>query len=110
MLSHWGVCDMATNGRQAVALFTQAFNEGSPYDVIAIDIEIPDGNGIDILKELHNMEDAMGLDGWHSKKIIITAQGNIENLQKAAKNNCDAFLVKPVKLKILEEKMLQIWH
>ena len=110
LLSHWGVCDTAINGNQAVTLFRKAFNDGSPYDIVTIDIEIPDGNGLDVLKELHDMEDELGMDGWHSKKLVITAQSNLKNLQKAAQCNCDAFLVKPVKMKVLEEKMIQIWR
>lgn len=110
LLSHWGVCDSAQNADEGFKMFRQSFEEGSPYDLITFDIEMPDGNGIDLLDSFRAYEDSLDLDGWHSKKIIISAQGNMDNVQRALKNKCDAFLLKPVKLKFLEEKMASFWR
>jgi two-component system chemotaxis response regulator CheY len=110
ILTQWGVCDGARTADEAFGLFKKSFDEGSPYDLVTFDIEMPDGNGLDLLDTFRNYEDSLDLDGWNSKKIIISAQSNMENVQKALKNKCDAFLVKPVKYKLLGEKLAQIWH
>lgn len=110
ILTQWGVCDGASSADEAFALFKKSFDDGSPYDLVTFDIEMPDGNGLDLLNHFRSYEDALELDGWYSKKIIITAQSNLENVQKALANKCDAFLVKPVKYKLLQEKLAQIWH
>lgn len=110
LLGRWGKVDAASSGIQALEMFTGAYQGGQPYDLITFDIQIPDGDGLDLLKKFYELEEEWDNDGWHSKKIVITAQGNLENIQKAARNRCDAFLVKPVKLTVLEEKIKQIWH
>jgi two-component system chemotaxis response regulator CheY len=40
-LSEYGVCDIAINGIEAVDAFLLAYDEGSPYDIIMLDLMLP---------------------------------------------------------------------
>lgn len=111
LFSRWGKADGANSGIEALKLFSKSYEDGILYDLITIDINIPDISGIDLIEKLVEIEKEHDPDGgWSSKKVVITAEGNLQNLQMAKARGCDDFLVKPVKLKVLEEKIKSWWH
>lgn len=102
LLSEYGQCDAATNGQQARELYAQAIKEGEPYSLITIDIELPDTNGLELLKFFYTVETQN--EKLSSKKIMISAHGNPDNVFDASKY-CNGFITKPVKRDILFEKL-----
>lgn len=102
MLSDFGECDAATNGKHARELYAQAIKDGQPYALITIDIELPDTSGLELLKYFFDVE--MKSNAFVSKKIIITAHGNPDNVVGASKF-CDGFITKPVKRDVLKQKI-----
>ena len=102
MLSDYGRCDAATNGQQARELYAQAIKEGEPYSLITIDIELPDTNGLELLKYFFAVETKN--QKLSSKKIMVTAHGNPDNVFDASKY-CNGFITKPVKRDVLNEKL-----
>lgn len=105
MLSEFGQCDAATNGQQARELYIQAIKEGVPYSLITIDIELPDTNGLELLKYFFVIETKN--KKLASKKIMVTAHGNPGNVFDASKY-CNGFITKPVKRDVLNEKLNQM--
>jgi len=106
LFSRWGNAVGATNATQAVEMVNDALQSGLPYDIISIDIELPDSDGLDLLEKLKACEEKFHPQNpWYSKKIIISAKSKHDNIQKALALGCDDFLVKPVSLATLEEKM-----
>ncbi|HVP69369.1 MAG TPA: response regulator [Anaeromyxobacteraceae bacterium] len=97
MLAPLGTCDVATDGKEALEAFGAALQEGSPYDVMCLDITMPDMNGHDVLKRIREMEEAAGLGGLDRVKIIMTtASDDRANIMGAFRSECDAYLVKPI--------------
>ena len=105
MLSAFGDCDAATNGKQAREVYLEAIKEGRPYKLITIDIELPDTSGIELLKYFCAMEN--NSDKISSKKIVVTAHSNPDNVLDASKY-CDGFITKPVKREVLVEKLAKL--
>ena len=66
-------------------------NIESKPDIILLDMQLPDGNGLDLLAEIK--------DG--TPVIIITAYADIENAVEAMKNGASDYLKKPLDLKEL---------
>jgi two-component system chemotaxis response regulator CheY len=66
---------------------------------------MPEIDGQQALREIRLMEKAKGIAGPdHVKIIMTTALGDRANVIKAAQQQCDCFLVKPIqKAKLLEE-------
>jgi two-component system chemotaxis response regulator CheY len=101
-----GPCDTATNGVAATERFVAAINENQPYDLVTIDIELPDVTGLDLLRRFCALETKNQVN--RSKKIMVTAHGNVDYVVKA-KDQCDAYLVKPIRKAALLEKISSLF-
>lgn len=104
LLSKFGQCDVATNGSQATEKISENIKKNKHYDLITIDIGLPDINGIDLLNQIQNLEKG---HFKQSIKLMISASGTTENVIKALQNHCDGFLVKPVKRETLQNKLAE---
>ncbi len=65
------------------------------FDLYIIDINIPDINGLDILKYIRKID-------LYTPIIIITASLEIENFSNAFENGCSEYIKKPFHLKELD--------
>jgi two-component system chemotaxis response regulator CheY len=63
ILSPYGACDVAINGEEAVKAFNLGWIEKKPYDLIFMDIMMPEVDGHEAMKRIRDMETAMGVDG-----------------------------------------------
>jgi DNA-binding NtrC family response regulator len=59
-----------------------------PYDLVLLDLALPDRNGIDLLAELHAHDPQLAV-------IMITAYGTVENAVKAMQAGATNFVQKP---------------
>lgn len=104
-LKEYGPVHTAFNGKEALEAVKLANGSGEPYDLICLDIMMPEMDGQRALKEIRAAEEAKGLAISRWVKIIMTtALADRENVIEAIRGKCDAFLVKPIKkTKLLEE-------
>lgn len=102
LLSEYGECNAATNGGQAKELFAEAIKEGRPYDLITIDIGLPDTSGLELLKFFCAVENKNSK--FASKKIMVTGSGDPDNVLDAGKL-CDGYITKPIKKEVLHQKI-----
>lgn len=105
ILSPYGDCDIAINGKEAVEAFRLAGEDGDTYDLICLDIMMPEMDGQEALKKIREMEKEKGILGLDGVKVIITsALGDSKNVLGAFRTGCEGYLVKPVKKdKLIEE-------
>jgi len=106
MLLEYGQCDTATSGAQACKMYSKAISENFPYHLVTIDIQMPEITGFELLRMLAGLERDSHFRP--SKKIIITSTGSPENVLEAVRNKCDAFLVKPIKKDVLDDKLKEL--
>ena len=105
ILRPYGDCDLACDGEKALSLFKKAFSSDKPYNLLCLDIMMPEKDGQAVLKEIREMEHANNITGEKSTKIIMTsALGDYETIKTAFQEECDAYLVKPIG----KEKLLNI--
>lgn len=105
ILSNYGECEAATHGRQALSMFIQALADNKPYDLVTIDIDMPEISGLDLLRAFCTKEIAE--HSTPAKKIMITADSSLGSIKTAMKN-CDGFLVKPVKKQVILDKLREL--
>ena len=97
LLLKWGECDAAANGSEGVQAFWAALEEGRPYDLLCLDIMMPEMDGHEVLRIIRRMEKFSGKAGEQRSRVIITsALADGKNVAKAALEQCDAYLVKPI--------------
>jgi two-component system chemotaxis response regulator CheY len=103
-LEPYGECHIAVNGREAVDAFRLARRDGPPYDLICLDIMMPEMDGQTVLKEIRALEKDAGIPEGDGVKILMTTSlKDGKNVMTAFREFCDAYLVKPVdRAKLLE--------
>lgn len=103
-LAPYGESHVAVNGNEAIEAFTLAINSDEPYQLICLDIMMPEMDGHATLKEIRAFEENKGIMVGDGVKIIMTtALGDMDNKLTAVKEFCDAYLVKPIdRSKLLE--------
>ena len=82
-----------------------ALDEYKKLGAELIDIELPDVTGLELLSRFCALETKNQVA--RSKKIMVTAHGNVDYVVKA-KDQCDAYLVKPIRKAALLEKESRI--
>ncbi len=107
-LSPYGECTSATNGNDALNRFNKALKEDKPYDLICLDISMPDIDGHEVLSEIRSLEDEINIPSSEKVKVfMVSAESKKANLLRAFKGQCDAYLPKPVgKNELLKEVYL----
>lgn len=106
ILSPYGKCDIAIHGKEALDAFEMAWTEEQPYQLMCLDIMMPEMDGQEVLRQIRTRESEMGIDpgSQNSVKIImISALVDPENFFKAFRNGCETYLAKPIdKQKLLD--------
>lgn len=102
ILEPYGECEVAANGRLALAAFDAAWAAGRPFDLITLDIMMPEINGQEVLREIRKREEGMNIHGAGGVKVIMTtALDDNENIMTAFTCQCEAYIVKPVDKSLL---------
>jgi len=97
-------CKIFNNGRELLNTFEASLTNGEKYDVILLDVAMPDLDGLTLLRKIRKMEEKIGIQiGDGIPVIMVTAYK--ENFLDAFNRGCDDYLVKPVNPQTLIEKI-----
>lgn len=88
--------DSCFNGSDAL----EYINMGN-YDIVLLDIMIPEPNGVEVLKIVRN-------DGNNVPIILITAMGSVDNRIKGLNFGADDYISKPFNFDELEARMYAV--
>ncbi|WP_444344422.1 response regulator transcription factor [Phocaeicola coprocola] len=77
--------------------------EDYDYDCILLDIMLPDGNGLDLLAELHAL-------GKHTNVIILSAKDSLEDKVNGLDLGADDYLPKPFHLAELHARIKSLFR
>lgn len=96
-LSPYGDCVIAVNGYETVETFKDALEAGEPYDLICLDILMPEMNGHEALKAIRQAERDHGVDVSNLVKVIMTtSKDSADDIAEAFGSGCDAYVIKPL--------------
>lgn len=97
-------CDVVKNGTDGLNAFIEAIKQNKVYDVIFMDIMMPEINGIELLKKIRKME--IGAD--KVKIIMATSLTDKKHVIEAIENGCDAYLLKPYSKKDIINQLINL--
>jgi DNA-binding response OmpR family regulator len=92
-IEHYRNCEvfLAGSRKEGISLF-----ETIPFDIVLCGDRLPDGNGLEILREWVNQNPKL-------VSVLMTVQSDERLKQEALKAGIQGYLVKPFDLKQLEE-------
>lgn len=109
LLQPYGICHISVNGKEVVEAIRSALDAGEPYDLVCLDIMMPEADGQTALKDIRALESTKGILPSDGVKIIMTtALSDKRNIMSAFKEQCDAYLVKPIEKEKLEEDLKKL--
>ncbi len=90
---HYSIMGMANDLKTARALL-----DAVTPDLLLLDVYLPDGNGLDLLRTLREKT-------YHSETFLLTAAKEVQILEQAMKLGVTDFLVKPILLPRLHQAL-----
>jgi len=104
ILREFGECQVAVDGNDALAAFLAAQQAKQPFQLICLDIMMPDIDGKEVLGAIRDLEKASGrLPETWAKVVMTTALGDPRTVGTSYYDLCDSYLVKPIdKAKLLD--------
>jgi two-component system, chemotaxis family, chemotaxis protein CheY len=91
-----GDCEVACNGKEAWDAFQAAYADGLPYDLVLLDIMMPEMNGHEVLKRIRTFEKGQNLTGKQAVSVAMaTTLGDSANIINSFHNQSDGYLTKP---------------
>lgn len=95
-------CVKAKDGAEALAEYTKAMTEDEPFDVIFLDIVMPEKNGVEVLQAIRQHEQDNNItQNAAAKVIMLTGQSDTKQVVEAQKLGIEAYLLKPIEEEVL---------
>ena len=98
ILSPYGDVDIAVNGREAVEAVEASLKAQTTYDLICLDIMMPEMDGQEALKRIRALEKNAGVRSAEEVKIVMaTALDDPKNVVEAYyKGGATSYVPKPI--------------
>jgi two-component system chemotaxis response regulator CheY len=104
-----GECSIAANGEQALAKFQKALDSGMPFDLITLDVVMPEMDGTQALHEIRQIEIQKQIPKENRVKILmVTSQSDKETVKACIQSECDDYILKPFNKERIMEKLQRV--
>ncbi|MCD4677873.1 MAG: response regulator [Desulfobacula sp.] len=108
IVTDFGKCEGVKNGKAAISAIKTALEDWKLYNLITLDVSMPDISGTEVLSTIRQLEEERGLDAEEKAKILmVTSHSDIETV-KACVGKCDGYVIKPFNKEVMVEKMKKI--
>jgi len=94
---------IAIHGRAALESWFAAKSAGAPYDLVLMDVQMPQLDGIEVTKRIRASE--AGQPGRRTPILALTANALVEDRYACFDAGMDGFLIKPLDREKLEEAL-----
>lgn len=109
LLAKYGHCDVAIDGYEGIAGILLALENGEPYDLVCIDIMMPQLDGRSLLRLIRRLEQDFGIDlGQGTKVVMTTALNDSKQVVGSFSEGCEGYLVKPLSKDKLHELLVKL--
>ena len=110
LLAAYGDCDVAPDGDVAMRLFIASHEESFPYELITMDVNLPDAQGQEVVSRIRQWEEENTVfkTGSETKILMISFSGDAGDVVSSFSTGCEGYLVKPVSAAKLKEALLEL--
>ena len=109
IMSTFGNCVAVESGHEAVDAFKYAWAQWTPFDLIALDVLMPEMNGMDALLEIRRLENVKGVAAKHRTKVLmVTSQAHRDVVITCLQAGCDEYIIKPFNLEVVTKKISEL--
>ncbi len=110
LLSAYGECDIAEDGNQAFEMFEKSHENFPGYDLVTMDIEMPDMSGHEVLRKIREWEEAndIYMHGGDARILMVTSMQSRTDIMSSFREGCEGYLRKPITPENLEESLAKI--
>jgi two-component system chemotaxis response regulator CheY len=111
LFSKYGECTLASNGIQALEAYKLSLDRIQPYDLIVLDIMMPDITGFQVHENIREIESGRGIFYPDGVKILIMTSLDDElnrSYEKKLKKNYEAYCVKTCDDSIISDKLNEL--
>ncbi|MCP3875765.1 MAG: response regulator [Desulfobacteraceae bacterium] len=106
--AEFGQVEGVQNGAAAISAIERSLMDRKLYNLITLDVSMPDISGTEVLSTIRDLEDERGLDPDEKAKILmVTAHSDIETV-KACAGKCDGYAIKPFNKEGIVEKLKKL--
>jgi len=110
IMRSFGDCMAVNSGAEAIVAFEAAWHNWAPFDLVTLDVSMPDMLGIDVLKRIRHLEDTKQVPPEKRVKIImVTAHSDKDTVIAAIQAGCNDYLTKPFHQASIAKKLLKLW-
>jgi len=95
--------DMTSSGQQALTAIRKAYENGDPYRLILLDMQMPEMDGEQVAREIK--ADPAGDD---VAIVVLTSMGHRGDAMRLQAIGCAGYLIKPVKLNMLRDTLVTV--
>lgn len=95
---------LAVNGREAFQGYMVARECGHPFDLILLDMVMPEMDGVEFLASVREVEKQEGVPLERATPIIVVT-GIEQPFMQKFNRGCDDYVLKPVDVALLREKV-----
>lgn len=96
ILSQFGECDLAVSGKEAIDAFKRSHKQEYPYDLIIMDVLLPDMDGIETLKNMREWEESeLKIPFVKGVKVLMVTATGLANVIPSFYEGCQGYIVKP---------------
>lgn len=96
ILMSYGRCDFAPKGEIAVLLFEDAQKNGVAYDLVTMDIEMPNMSGQQAVNKMREIEKSLKPPSIKAAKILmLTSREELSMVSTSYYEGCDGYINKP---------------
>lgn len=109
IMSSYGECQAVENGSDALEIFKTALDQKEPFELLTIDISMPDIDGTEVLFSVRKLEnDFLIPKPNQSKTIMVTSSSDKDTIITCIQAGCNEYIVKPFDKGVINKKLAKL--
>jgi len=109
IMEHFGECESLENGSEAMTAFTNAWENWRPFNLITLDVAMPEMDGTEVAARIREIERAKNVSEENQAKILmVTGHSDKDTVITSIQAGCDDYIVKPFTKGVLIKKLRKL--